>query len=172
MSKLKNSVFALILAGLAALLVPSASAVSYVGYGNFIDSTSYCGSGVCTIFTTNHKAVPGANATRGLYGWSIYMHLNGGSVGPVNSFCRPSWKAHKANFYTGNGQTFTIPGDWWYRIDSICASGRPCDNYRNDFTVSAPAISLTANFNSFTYWGTRCMPAASAARTTRFTMAW
>lgn len=153
---------------LFALIILPVLAAGVNGSGNWIDWTSYCGSGVCVPVSANHKA----NVHVEYYYVDSYHRVTywedfGGSVYPESSLCGyHDWVKGSTYYETSNGNV-TISG--WFETPVWCPSGKVCRNYHSDTDYWLNCPSCKGRFKSLTWFTTRCIPCSGPTHTTSVT---
>jgi len=113
------------------LMITPTLASGVSGSGNWIDGTSYCGSGVCVPIPANHKAdVYVEYYYVDSYHRVTYWENFGGVVYPKSSLCGyHDWSKGSTYFETSSGQV-TISG--WFSTGAWCDPSSVCRNYHSD----------------------------------------
>lgn len=147
---------------LLALIVILCSTVPAGAYtvsttGNWIDVTSYCGSGVCVPITANHKA----DASVSYYYIHshqkvTYYQTHGGLLYPNSSICgRHDWVKGGSSYSTATGSV-SIGG--WYSTGALCSPSAVCKHFVSQASYSVTGNPVRGYFSSFTNFTTRCIP--------------
>lgn len=128
------------------------------GSGSWIDSTTYCGSGVCTVLTAYHRSNVSFKWYRSSTGAKVaYDQSFGGVTGQDNNLCNPAWKKANSTYYSHRDGNTTISG--WRSTGAWCNTYEHCDSFWSDYSYWLYGTTA-GHFGSFTYWTTRCSPAS------------
>jgi hypothetical protein len=139
----------------------STPAIAVSGSGNWIDTTSYCGTGVCTVLTTNHKMYANFSYYTSGNTKVAYYQKMGGTLYPTNSLCPPHWNKGDTYYTDANG-SYSMRG--WVVAGAVCSQDSDCHAYSSDYDHVLYALGTSAHFGGFTSWTTRCIPVASKQR--------
>lgn len=149
---------AVLVTGLLLSLAVSTQAAS--NSGQWVDATSYCGSGACVPLSTTHRTTARVDWKYSTQAKLAYFQNISGSVTKGgNTLCPPTWIKGSSYYTDAGGSNKTISG--WVHNGALCdTSTYHCDAYysNNDYYLYGSAVG---HFGSFTNWTTRCIPSAS-----------
>jgi len=153
----RYAVFMLSAALLIVMMTVPAIASGVSGSGNWIDLTTYCGSGVCVPISANHQTSVSIS-----YYWVdsyhrvTYWEDFGGMAYPGYSLCGYHDWLKGSTYYQTSGGNVTIGG--WYSTGAWCSSGAVCHNYHSDMDYWLTCSWCTGQFGSNTWFTNRCIP--------------